>query len=384
MERNGDKLVLMHYMPWYETPEVRSQWGGHWKGFEVQHDPTKTDARGLPDIWSHYHPLIGPYDSTDPAAIECHLAQMKFAGVDGVVVDWYGVAEAFDFPANHAGSEAMFRAAGDFGMQFAACYEDRVVKMMLDQGLLGADGVEGRLKQDIRWLGEHWFGKPQYVKVDGRPLLLNFGPIHVIEPGPWKAAFEGLPERPAFFALHHLWRKVGADGGFTWIHWEPWNGPADDATVKKRLKQVFALPSSDPKQVIVSACPGYNDVYVHKNKVLEHRDGDTLRQSLGAAMDSPARIVQVVTWNDYGEGTMIEPTHEFGYRFLEIVQQAMKQRHGDAFAYTPADLRLPERLYKARKAGKAPAAELDAIAAALRAGECGKARALLDKLPAVP
>ncbi len=28
-----------------------------------------------------------------------------------------------------------------------------------------------------------------------------------------------------------------------------------------------------------------------------------------------------MTWNDYGEGTMIEPTKEFGYGFLNTLQK---------------------------------------------------------------
>lgn len=373
------KLVLAHYMPWYETPDVRGAWGGHWRGFEEPlHDPSKTDAKGLPDLRSHYHPLIGPYDSTDPALIECHLAQMKIAGIDGVVVDWYGVAEAFDFPANHKGSEAVCDAVGRYGMQFAACYEDRVVKMLADQGLLGADGADGRLREDIAWLAKHWFAKPEYVKVDGRPLLLNFGPIHVTEPGPWAAAFEGLEQRPKFFALHHLWRKVGADGGFTWIHWEPWKGEADDAKVRTGLERSLTLPSSDPKQVIASAVTGYHDIYKQPNPRLDHRGGKTLRQSLDVALASPVEIVQLVTWNDYGEGTMIEPTHEFGYTFLEIVQEASRRQKGNGLPFTAADLRLPEKLYRARKTQSLSREQLDEAAAALARGDCRSARKILE------
>lgn len=377
----ADKLLLVHYMPWYQTPSVRGQWGGHWKGFDSPHDPGRTDAQGLPDIWSHFHPLIGPYDSTDPALVECHLGWMKLAGIDGVIVDWYGVAEALDYPAIHRGTEAMFGGVGGFGLQFAACYEDRVVEMMIARGSLAADGGEGRLREDIAWLSEHWFATPQYVKIDERPLLLNFGPIRMKDASSWNAAFEGLPARPAFFALHHLWRNAGADGGFTWIHWEPWKGEADDATVAERLRRVCEIPSSDPKQVIVSAFPGYQDVYRETRPVLEHRGGKTLRQSLAAALDSRAGIVQLVTWNDYGEGTMIEPTHEHGYTFLEIVQDAARERRGGSFPYTSADLRLPQRLYEARKAGRAPPAKLDLIGAAIRRGDCEAAAAALDKLP---
>jgi len=54
--------------------------------------PTKTTTKRLADIWSNYHPLIGLYDSTDPDLLECHLLQMKLAGIDGVIPDWYGSA----------------------------------------------------------------------------------------------------------------------------------------------------------------------------------------------------------------------------------------------------------------------------------------------------
>uniref|UniRef100_S0DE49 Uncharacterized protein n=1 Tax=termite gut metagenome TaxID=433724 RepID=S0DE49_9ZZZZ len=30
--------------------------------------------------------------------------------------------------------------------------------------------------------------------------------------------------------------------------------------------------------------------------------------------------LQLITWNDFGEGTMIEPTLEFGYKFLGEIQ----------------------------------------------------------------
>jgi hypothetical protein len=32
------------------------------------------------------------------------------------------------------------------------------------------------------------------------------------------------------------------------------------------------------------------------------------------------KYLQLITWNDFGEGTMIEPTNEFGYTYLEKLQ----------------------------------------------------------------
>lgn len=126
------KALLMHYMPWYKTPDVRGSWGSHWTGHQRQHDPDQTGEDGLPDIWSHYHPLIGLYDSTDRDVLECQLLQMKLAGVDGVVADWYGIAPHADYPEIHAATLALFAAAREAGMWFAVCYEDRSIQLLVD------------------------------------------------------------------------------------------------------------------------------------------------------------------------------------------------------------------------------------------------------------
>ena len=107
-----------------------------------------------------------------------------------------------------------------------------------------------------------------------------------------------------------------------------------------------------------------------------------MQQTLEVAMKGPWPIIQLVTWNDYGEGTMIEPTVEFGYTFLEAVQDARRQEAGPAFRYTPDDLKLPARLFALRKSGRVPAAMLDRIAGLLREGNCVAARTELDRLAA--
>jgi hypothetical protein len=75
---------------------------------------------------------------------------------------------------------------------------------------------------------------------------------------------------------------------------------------------------------------------------------------------------------------MIEPTHEFGYGFLEIIQQTRRKEVGQVFTFTAEDLRLPARLYALRKKGSVPATELDRISQLLNKGACSEARRLLD------
>ena len=374
----GKKILMAHYMPWYTTPAVGGEWGGHWTGFETKHHPDQTATNGLPDIWSNYHPLIGLYDSTDPDLLECHLLQMKLAGIDGVIPDWYGISDTADYPAIHKATSALFNACGRFGMKFAVSYEDRSIQLMVDWKKLQRDQITNHLAETMQWLQKEWFTKPQYLQYHGRPLLLNFGPIYLTDRAVWDAAFKTIPTRPSFYALHHLWKKAGGDGGFMWIHWDPWEGTPTEARIRERLREVFTYFSTNRDEVIVSAYPGFNDVYAQHQRPLDYRGGKTLQETLEVGMEGPWPLIQLVTWNDYGEGTMIEPTHEFGYTFLEIVQQARRKELGQVFTFTAEDLRLPSRLYALRKKGSVPAAELDRISQLLNKGACSEARELLD------
>jgi|APTNR8051073442_1049403.scaffolds.fasta_scaffold00086_23 hypothetical protein len=380
------KTLLMHYMPWYETPATRGRWGTHWKGHGAEHQPDQLDTNGRPDIWSHYHPLIGLYDSTDPDVLECHLLQMRLAGINGVIVDWYGTYDYGDFRSIHDATRAMFEAARRFGLTFAVCYEDRTVDLLVNHWRkFPAEEAAGHLANTFAWMQENWFQAPHYHRHQGRPLVLNFGPIYTPfqSPAVWEAAVAPLPVRPLRFSLHHLWRQAGADGGFSWIHHEPWEGDHPPRQqVYNRIGEIFTYFTTNAEEAIVSAFPGYNDVYVQSHRELGHRHGDTLRETLQVAMAGPWPMIQLVTWNDYGEGTMIEPTHEFGYRFLEIVQEERRREWGVTLTATAEDLRLPAQLLALRKSRQVATGELDDISSLLTLGRYAEARTRLSALAA--
>ena len=70
--KTNSTKVYMHYMPWFQTPNSLggtggSGWGYHWK-MNTQ-NPNIVDASGKRQIASHYYPMIGTYDSTDPMVL---------------------------------------------------------------------------------------------------------------------------------------------------------------------------------------------------------------------------------------------------------------------------------------------------------------------------
>lgn len=372
------KVWLAHYMPWYVTPEVRGKWGNHWAGHDRQHNPDTRDENGLPDIFSHYHPLIGLYDSTDRDVIECQLLQMKLAGVNGVIADWYGISDTANYPEIHEATRVLFDMAGRLGMSFSVCYEDRTIDLMIKRERLTEAEIAGHLLETMHWMEKNWFKAAHYEKVGDRPLLLNFGPMRVREPAVWEQALSSVSPRPYFFALHHLWNLASADGGFSWVHQHAWKETGEE-DILNRLTETYARIAPTPEQVLPSAYPGFHDTYAQSFGTLPHRNGATLRESLEVCMEGPWERVQLITWNDYGEGTILEPTHEFGYLFLEILQEARRKESSD-FPFTADDLRLPARLLALRKSPNPAAEDLDDVARMLAGGRVDAARERLAGL----
>ena len=89
----------------------------------------------------------------------------------------------------------------------------------------------------------------------------------------------------------------------------------------------FQKRASRWRYVVAGATPGFHDYWVEGggNDIsygsIAHHNGKTLQFTLEKALEASPQMIQVITWNDYIEGTMIEPTVEFGNTFLEIIQE---------------------------------------------------------------
>ena len=64
---------------------------------------------------------------------------------------------------------------------------------------------------------------------------------------------------------------------------------------------------------ISSAFPRFHDIYAQVGSpdaqaYLDDANGNTLASTLRRAMTNNSALVQIVTWNDFGEGTIVEPT----------------------------------------------------------------------------
>lgn len=289
--------IYMHYMPWFQSKDFSGFWGYHWKmkTQDPEHFVRGSEGSQRRQVASHFYPLIGAYDSGDPDVLEYHLLLMLYAGIDGVLIDWYGSHKVHDYGPNLENSEALISKMGAMGMKFGIVYEEYVCETVAKEKKMSQ--IEAA-QQDMSYMESKYFSSPLYIKVkEEKPLLLTFGPRLFQHEKQWTNIFSVLKKKISFAPLWGSRKAVGyknADGEFSWVDF--------DAKCPKLAD--FYRKSSDPL-MIGSACPGFYDFYEEGGAQqgfphLKHQNGETLQKSLELAKESQLEYLQLVTWNDFG------------------------------------------------------------------------------------
>ncbi len=379
-------LLLAHYMPWYQAPPTSPDWGWHWT---MNHFKPKQNADGSWNGFaSHYQPLTGLYDSSDEEVLEYQAQLMKLSGIDGVIVDWYGMEDWNDYGLLNNATGKLFAAIKKAGLKFVICYEDQTIRHMINGGHLKTADAAAHGKKVMDYLQNTWFADDAYLKVDGRPILFIFGPQYFKDGSTWTGLFARLPKAPLFVTLNKP-VPPEAEAAFPWPPmWAAVNGVLDHKTLLGYLDDFYAR-ADDWDYVVGGAFPGFNDIYKEAwmsagYGSLDALDGETFHFTLQIALNHSPDAIQLITWNDYGEGTNIEPAVEYEYRYLEMVQEA-RRATDPQFDYTSDDLRLPLQVYQMQVQAQkdqntAALAVLRKAAAALTDGNVEETRKILTTL----
>jgi hypothetical protein len=385
----GRPLLMAHFMPWYQSPEVSGNWGWHWT---MDHfTPSRQDENGRREIASHYTPLTGPYDSQDEAILEYQVLLMRASGIDGVIVDWYGAEHYWDYAILDESTHKLFEYVKKACLRFAICYEDQTIMHMVDNKHLDVKDVYTHGQDVMRTMQDNWFGDDAYLRAFDRPVLLIFGPQYFKSAADWTQLFSVLDPPPAFITLDRHTESAAMSS----YPWPPMWASKDGVLTQEALEDYLAgfyKKAEGWEYLVAGAFPAFHDIYEEAGVspsygYLDPQLGETFRLTLQLALDANPDVIQLITWNDYGEGTIIEPTEEFGYRYLEMVQSTRRATDNEPFPFDVEDLELPLRLYDLRKQYAKDAqvnAQLDQAFEAILSGEPDVAAGILDSYSETP
>lgn len=338
-------------------------------------NPGVVNTNGFREVASWYYPQAGPYDSADPNILEYHVLLMKLAGIDGVIADWYGTDNFDDYALINQRTADLAGYLQKAGLKFCLCYEDSTIQQEINSGYLTSANAISHAQQTMLNAQTNYFSLPNYLRWNNMPVLLNFGPQYFTTSSQWLSIFSVLnsTNQPAFFTEDN--RLPIAQGAFDWP--PMWMSQTNNGVVTDSMMQNYLSAFEQKAQTapawpafISTAFPRFHDIYQQAGVsssygYLDDQNGKTLSESLTRAMTNDSIVVQIATWNDFGEGTIIEPTvsgvsgcalvdaheptTEYGYADLAIIQNLRRQYLDPSFSYSTNDLALPGQLLNLRE-----------------------------------
>lgn len=251
------------------------------------------------------HISVG-YNSDTQAQVHAQVQDMISRGMAGAISDWYGTANTFIDGATMLLKQEAEASGGKF--QFA---------IMEDKGALGAAAqsngcdVTNQLISDLTYIATTYESSPAYVKVNGRPVVYFFdvNDFYI----DWTRVLASVPGNPIVLQRGtNGFTQSTSDGGYSWVAIHQ-NTPFNpELSVQDAFFQ--AAQQSPNKYVVGTAFKGFNDTLATwgTNRVLDQNCGQTWIQSLqenGKFYSSSNQLpaLQIATWNDYEEGTALEP-----------------------------------------------------------------------------
>lgn len=309
----ADRLVGVHYYPWYEMH------GGH----EGWTDRTPTD------------PVLGEYRSDDRAVVDQHLQWCLEHGIRWLSVSWWGPNSGSD----EALQGTILDAERFADVQFSILYETtaRLGEFSFD---LDDPGARNRLREDLQYLEAKFFGRENYLHLDGRPVVFYYvaNTFH----GDVEAAFEEVSRDLAVEPY------LLADVGFgTAPNSHPVTKVADAVTTynpyspRPDIEEVFHDLYDHGNKVmhlgaeaadvgfVPTVIPGFNDTEIPDSQREDHPvlSSSPDRYERVVEQVSPhlpdAEAVLVTSFNEWYENTQIEPNETYGEAYLELTAERL-------------------------------------------------------------
>ncbi|GAC1362639.1 MAG: hypothetical protein NVSMB42_22310 [Herpetosiphon sp.] len=283
----GGKPVLAYYFPWYESSD--------WASGKMSDLPSQ------------------PYNGGDGAVLAEHIQQARRVGVPAFICSWFGPDEArLTDRCNR-----LLDAAGtaDFSVTISPDQAaDFTGKLRTPDGMANA----------LTYLRDHWLAKPQWQRIDGRPVVLFWNPQSYGSVDAWRAL-------QARVDPGHAWYWIGEGVDFSYldvfdanyyfdITWAANPGDALNSYGNRLTAYNRAHGSHHP--FVATVMPGYNDIAVRNGRVRDRANGDYYRRSWQAAIDHNPGMVIITSWNEWYEGTQIEPGRSYGNLYLDITRDS--------------------------------------------------------------
>ncbi|MFA5406160.1 MAG: glycoside hydrolase family 99-like domain-containing protein [Candidatus Nanoarchaeia archaeon] len=352
-----NKKVLAFYYPWFGSPKHSKQWL-KWK--QGGHDPDRK-IKGLPDIASADHPLLGAYDSSDPAVIKEHLRMAKEAGINALLVSIWEQKMTH----THKNFEKMLSIADKTpGVKLTFYYEDL-------PNSFEPEKVAKHLIGLINKYGKH----KSFFRVNGKPFIILYARVLMqLGLNKWLVVRDLVKKATGAYLIvdskYEEWVS-NFDGAFRYTYLDALFNKKNMFTEYSKIK---GMCDKHKKICVLTVMPGYDDsgvkeipkefigelaeglksnfsikrvwtLFVKLLKRLARGDfkwilitlgikhyavvsrekGSVYKRCWEAAIKKNPQVVSITSFNEWHEGTEIEPSHEYGNEYIKLTRKYSKE-----------------------------------------------------------
>jgi len=259
---------------------------------------TKIFAQYLLWFGQNNHMNVG-YTSNNATQVQNQIEDMVSRGIDGVIVDWYGPNNAID----QATQLVMQQAEQHPGFRFA---------IMIDAGAIGASSSGGSPQQTLiqlmQYVEQKYFSSSAYMRINGQPVVTNFN-IDLEYQIDWNAVNAAVPMAPRYlFQDNGGFTHALSDGSYSWVM--PQIGDYGLGYLQSFYETGLSFSNLE---TMGATYKGFNDTLASwgSNRIMDQQCGQTWLQTFSQinsqySAQNQLPYLQLVTWNDYEEGTEIE------------------------------------------------------------------------------
>jgi hypothetical protein len=303
---NVPRQVLAFYYGWYGNPATSGRWV-HWENVAA--------ADKIIGNATHY-PEAGAYDSHDARLVEQQCHQAKAAGITGFIVSWWAAGDFHD-----QGLPLLLEAARRRGLSVTVYFE----LVHPETGPQPAGAV-----RDVLYLLEHYGRHPAWLHVDGKPVIFVYSrAVDQLKVSGWRevirevnrqypggAVFVGdqiTPDAAGVFDGVHTYNPTGYIAGKSPEQIRAWARAAYPDWVRIAGRNRIAC---------LTLIPGFDDRKLGRpapRPVTDRHGDDTLKIRFTEAVAANPDWILITSWNEWHEGSEIEPSLENGGSALKTV-----------------------------------------------------------------
>jgi len=328
-------------------------------------------------------PVLGYYNEAYPEVVDWEIKYALEHGISFFFECWFRAKDnagkaPVEATLDNWLHEGFFQSRYGDRMQFAILWENT-------NGVASSITSEDDLVENLvpYWI-EHFFSRDNYLRVDGKPLLMIYGYPRLVEDlGSVEAATAAIARMRAaceaaglgglyLLAEHHygldedisFLTGMGFDA-VTSYHWPSFSGlmpqvPEDTEEIVDlqeacwtMLSEASRMPSIPTLSMGWDSRPWNRSYYTGEWYLTPQQFEDLASRAANHVERQPespvSGMILLDNWNEFGEGHYIFPTEQFGFGYLDAVRNAFSSAPRHHTDLVPEAIGLGPYTYEATK-----------------------------------